>query len=103
MATAVVGGAFPQPSIGEHQATAIHAVASLVQPDWRGNLRRPARRLLPGSADVYDPATGIWSSLATLPTARTDFSAAAVNGLLSIIDGLDQSLAISGANEAYTP
>src|SRR5262249_48355403 len=56
----------------------------------------------------YDPATDLWASRAPLPTPRTGFAAAGVDGKIYAIAGLIPSIlpgfgTEAGVNEAFDP
>jgi Kelch motif len=60
-----------------------------------GSRQCPQIIVSPSSAlEVYDPVTNIWVSKTSMPTARWDLAAAAVNGKIYAIGGWDPQSAI---------
>jgi F0F1-type ATP synthase membrane subunit c/vacuolar-type H+-ATPase subunit K len=55
--------------------------------------------------EVYDPATDSWGTKASMPTARGQMTASAVDGKIYVIGGIEDPLngRISNLNEVYDP
>jgi N-acetylneuraminic acid mutarotase len=51
----------------------------------------------------YDPEKRHWRSMESMPTARHGLGAAVVGDTIYVIGGTDESGAVTGANEAFTP
>jgi N-acetylneuraminic acid mutarotase len=56
-----------------------------------------------GTHEVFDPATGKWTRLAPMPTARNHAGAAAVNGKIHVVAGRVGDNATLTAHEVYDP
>jgi N-acetylneuraminic acid mutarotase len=56
-----------------------------------------------GTHEVFDPATGEWTRLAPMPTARNHAGAAAVNGRIHVLAGRVGGNATLTAHEVYDP
>ncbi|HEU0165134.1 MAG TPA: kelch repeat-containing protein [Thermomicrobiales bacterium] len=57
-------------------------------------------------AAAYDPATGAWTTLPSLPTAREHLSVGSADGLLIAVGGRDGSnvdISMTSANEVFDP
>ena len=55
------------------------------------------------SGERYEPAQNAWSPIASMGTARSDFAAVAIDGLLYAIGGYDDSGHFSSSGERYDP
>jgi len=55
------------------------------------------------SVEVYDPATGAWTSVAPMKTARSDATAAVYNGSLYIFGGNNRKLGSLRSVERFNP
>ena len=53
------------------------------------------------TVEAYDPATDTWTSQAPLPTARKDFAAGVVDGILYAVGGVDVNYLALATNEAF--
>lgn len=53
--------------------------------------------------EAYDPATNSWTTKTAMPTARTQLSAAAVDGLIYVIGGDRPPYNFQDINEVYDP
>lgn len=62
-----------------------------------------------GTVEAYDPATDTWTARAPMPTARSSFGAATLNGVIYAVGGADWREALGlglswiSATEAYDP
>jgi len=56
-----------------------------------------------GVNEVYDPATGKWTSRAPMPTARSFLASGVANGKIYAIGGTKNGLQEVATNEEYTP
>ncbi len=59
--------------------------------------------VLSSVTEEYDPATDTWTTKADMPTPRSNFAAAAVNGKIYAIGGGNASGAFFAATEEYDP
>jgi glucose/arabinose dehydrogenase/N-acetylneuraminic acid mutarotase len=55
------------------------------------------------SAAVFDPATSVWTMLASMPTARGGAAAEAIGGMIYVAGGMDASGASLASLEVYNP
>ena len=55
------------------------------------------------SAEMYDPSTNAWSSIANMGTARQDHGMAAVGGKIYVAGGKDASYTKLSSAQAYAP
>jgi hypothetical protein len=54
--------------------------------------------------EEFDPAAGIWTTRAPMPTARHGLGAVALGELIYVVGGGPRpGLSVSGANEVYRP
>jgi N-acetylneuraminic acid mutarotase len=56
-----------------------------------------------GTVQAFDPATGVWSTRAPMPTPRFGLAVGVVNGILYAVGGYDRSNVPVATVEAYDP